>query len=227
MHIQHFFDQETATFTYIVSDAATKYCAIIDSVLNYDMSEGKTRTQSADEIISYVRNNQLIVAWILETHVHADHLSAASYLKETLGGKIAIGEHIRQVLDYWVPIFDTGNDTPLDGSQFDHLFVENEIFYIGNLPVKVMATPGHTPACVSYYIEDVIFVGDTIFMPYIGTARADFPGGSAEQLYDSIQKILALPKDTKIFTCHDYPPKEKTPEFLSLLGWCGKVRLMS
>jgi glyoxylase-like metal-dependent hydrolase (beta-lactamase superfamily II) len=215
MHIQSFFDQETATFTYIVSDSATKHCAIIDSVLNYDMSAGRTCTRSADELISYISNHHLIVEWILETHAHADHVSAATYLKESLGGKIAIGEHIKKVLDYWVPICDTANDTPLDGSQFEHLFVEGEVFYIGKIPVKVLVTPGHTPACVSYYIKDAVFVGDTIFMPYVGTARTDFPGGSAGQLYDSIQKILALPKETRIFTGHDYPPKGSPPAFLS------------
>lgn len=215
MQIQHFFDQDTATFTYIVSDSVTKHCAIIDSVLNYDMNAGKTCTRSADELISYVRNNHLIVEWILETHVHADHLSAAAYLKESVGGKIAIGEHIKQVLDYWVPIFDTANDTFLDGRQFDHLFVEGEVFYIGKIPVKVLVTPGHTPACVSYHMEDAVFVGDTLFMPYVGTARTDFPGGSAGQLYDSIQRILALPGGTRIFTGHDYPPEGKTPAFLS------------
>jgi glyoxylase-like metal-dependent hydrolase (beta-lactamase superfamily II) len=218
MHIQHFFDQETGTLTYIVSDAATQHCAIIDSVLNYDMSAGKTYTRSADELISYVRNNDLIVEWILETHAHADHLSAAAYLKESLGGKIAIGEHIRQVLDYWVPIFDTAKDTPLDGSQFDHLLIEGEVFYIGKLPVKVLVTPGHTPDCVSYYIQDAVFVGDTLFMPSVGTARTDFPGGSAEQSYDSIQKILSLPGETRIFTCHDYPPEGTPPAFMSTVN---------
>jgi len=215
VQIQHFFDQETATFTYIISDSATKHCAIIDSVLNYDMSAGKTCTRSADELISYVKNNHLMVEWILETHVHADHLSAAAYLKESLGGKIAIGEHIKQVLDYWVPIFDTAKDTSLDGCQFDHLFVEGEVFYIGKIPVKVLVTPGHTPACMSYYMKDAVFVGDTLFMPYVGTARTDFPGGSAGQLYDSIQKIFALPGETRIFTGHDYPPEGKPPAFLS------------
>ena len=218
MQIQHFFDEETATFTYLVIDKDTNQCAIIDSVLNYDMNTGRSGTYSADELIQYIKQNNLTVEWILETHVHADHLTASSYLKQRLGGKFAIGEHIKQVLDHWVPIFDSAEDMPADGRQFDHLFTEGEVFYIGKLPVHVMSTPGHTPSCICYCIEDAVFVGDVLLMPYVGTARADFPGGSAAQLYDSIQKILALPDETKVYTCHDYPPEGEAPACVATVG---------
>lgn len=210
MHIHHFFDTDTATFTYVVSDPTTHACAIIDSVLDYDMNAGRTTTISADKVISYVQEKGLKVEWILETHAHADHLTASHYLREKIGGKIGIGEHIKEILKFWVPLFNTAHDTPLDGSQFDHLFKDGEVFHIGSIEVKVMHTPGHTPACLTYLIGDTAFVGDTIFMPYVGTARTDFPGGSAQTLYHSIQKLLALPDSTRIFTCHDYPP-EGTP----------------
>lgn len=218
MKIEHFFEKDTATFTYVVSDPKTSQCAIIDSVLDYDMNAGKTTTVSADKVIAYVRENNLTVEWILETHAHADHLTASHYLREKLGGKIAIGEHIKEVLKFWVPLFNTAHDTPLDGSQFDHLFKDGEVFTIGSIEVKVMHTPGHTPACLTYLIEDAAFVGDTIFMPYVGTARTDFPGGSAQTLYQSIQKLLALPEATRIFTCHDYPPEGQSEGFLSTVA---------
>lgn len=205
MIIKPFFDAETATFTYVVSDEKNKKCAIIDSVLNYDMASGRTTTHSADAVIEYIKGQGLQVEWILETHVHADHLTASTYLKQKLGGKTAISEPIKEVLEFWVPIFNTYEDTPLDASQFDHLFKDNEQFTVGNLEFTVMYTPGHTPACVSYYVDHCIFVGDTIFMPYVGTARTDFPGASAGKLYDSIQKLLSLPDDTFIYTGHDYP----------------------
>lgn len=214
MKIQHFYDNDTANFTYIVSDEDTRKCAIIDSVLNYDIFSGRTSTSSADEIIYYIKKNNLTVEWILETHAHADHLTASNYLKEKLGGKIAIGENIKTVLEFWVPVFNSIKDTPLSGSQFDHLFKDGETFFIGNLEVNVMHTPGHTPSCVSYLIRDVIFVGDTIFMPNLGTARTDFPGGSAKTLYNSIQKILSLPNETKIYIGHDYPEQNRQPQFL-------------
>lgn len=218
MNIHHLFDPDTATFTYIVSDEETNKCAIIDPVLDYDMHDGKTSTSSAEKVIAYVKENNLEVEWILETHAHADHLTGSHYLKEKLGGKIGIGEHIKEVLKFWVPVFNTANDTPLDGSQFDHLFKDGEVFKIGSTQVKVMHTPGHTPACASYLIEDSVFVGDTIFMPYVGTARTDFPGGSAEILYQSIQKILSLPEGTKIYTCHDYPPEGREPSGMSTVA---------
>lgn len=218
MHIEHFFDKDTATFTYIVSDEATNQCAIIDSVLDYDMNAGRTSTASAEKVIEYVKKNKLDVEWILETHAHADHLTASHYLKEKLGGKIGIGEHIKEVLEYWVPLFNTAHDTQLDGSQFDHLFKDGEHFRIGMIDVRVMHTPGHTPACLSYVMGNAVFVGDTIFMPYVGTARTDFPGGSAKTLYQSIQKLLALPEDTKLYTCHDYPPEGQSEGFVSTVA---------
>lgn len=204
--IRTFFDDETATFTHVVTDINTKQAAVIDSVLNYNQDAGRSSTKSADQVIAYIEANQLSVQWILETHIHADHLTASHYLKEKLGGKIAIGEKIKEVLSFWVPIFNTAHDTPLDASQFDVLFKDGEAFKLGDTKVKVMHTPGHTPACSSYLIEDAVFVGDTIFMPDIGTARTDFPGGSAEDLYESVKKILSLPDSTRIFLCHDYPP---------------------
>ncbi len=218
MKIEHFFDKDTATFTYVVSDPKTSKCVIIDSVLDYDMNAGKTTTVSADKVIAYVKEQGLSVEWILETHVHADHLTASHYLKEKLGGKIGIGEHIKEVLKFWVPLFNTAHDTPLDGSQFDHLFQDGESFRIGLIDVKVMHTPGHTPACLTYLMEDAAFVGDTIFMPYVGTARTDFPGGSAQTLYHSIQKLLSLPENTRIFTCHDYPPQGQSENYVSTVA---------
>ena len=226
MKIQHFFDETTATFTYVVSDEATGKCAVIDSVLDYNMHSGRSSTISADKIIAYVNENKLSVEWILETHIHADHLTAAHYLKEKLGGKIAIGEHIKEVLKFWIPLFNTANDTPLDGSQFDHLFSDGEILTIGSIQEKVLHTAGHTPACVSYLMGDTIFVGDTIFMPYVGTARTDFPGGSAKTLYHSIQKILSLPDNTRIFTCHDYPPQGKEIGYVTTVAEQKKTNIM-
>ena len=211
MHIHHLFDPNTATFTYICTDKATKKCAIIDPVLDLDLHAGRTHTAAADQVIAYVEANQLVVTWILETHVHADHLSAAQYLQKKLGGKVAIGEHIKTVLQYWVPLFNAEQDMQLDGAQFDHLFADGEVFKIGVTEVKVMHTPGHTPACVSYLMSHKAFVGDALLMPHIGTARADFPGGSAEALYQSAQKLLALPKQTTIYCCHDYPDPGAAP----------------
>ena len=218
MHIEPFFDKKTATFTYVVSDKLTKRCAIIDSVLDYTPETGQTTTCSADKVIAYIKKEQLIVEWILETHLHADHLTAANYLKKQFDCKTGIGYKITEALNYWVPLFNTTSDTPINGSQFSHLFQDGEQFSIGSLSVKVLFTPGHTPVCVSYLIEDAIFVGDTLFMPYIGTARTDFPGGSALTLYDSIQKILSLPDNTRIFTCHDYPPEGRTFACESTVG---------
>lgn len=191
LKIKAFFDEDTATFSYVLANG--NKAAIIDPVLNYDQFAARSSTKSADQIIAYVSELKLEVAWILETHAHADHLTAAQYLKTQLGGNIGIGSHITKVLEFWVPMFNTYDDTPVDGSQFDSLFEDNETIDLGNLEIKVLHTPGHTPACVSYLIEDAIFVGDTIFMPDVGTARADFPGGSAEMLYNSINRILSLP----------------------------------
>jgi glyoxylase-like metal-dependent hydrolase (beta-lactamase superfamily II) len=213
MKIQHFFDPQTATFTYVVSDNKSNKCAVIDSVLDFDFSAGKISYNSANKIIEYIKSSNLELEWILETHIHADHLTAASYLKEKLGGKIAINNQIKEVLSFWVPFFNNEGDTPLDGSQFDYLFSDGEIFKIGELEARVIHTPGHTPACSCYMIEDNLFVGDTIFMPYVGTARTDFPGASAKTLYNSIQKILSLPNSTKIHVGHDYPLNGESEKF--------------
>lgn len=215
MAVKYFFDSNTATFTYVISDNNSNKCAIIDPVLNYDQYSGTTSTKSADEIINYISQKNLETEWILETHIHADHLTAAKYLKEKLGAKIGIGANVKEVLKFWVPIFNAHDDINLDGSQFDHLLQDGEIITIGSLEIKIIYTAGHTPACVSYLTEDSIFVGDTILMPYVGTARTDFPGGSASTLYDSIHKILSLSDDTKIYTCHDYPPQDKNPSPIS------------
>ncbi|RUP37315.1 MAG: MBL fold metallo-hydrolase [Acinetobacter sp.] len=215
INIKTFFDPDTATFAHVVSDPSTQKCAIIDSVLDYDQYSGRTKTKSADQVIDYITEETLSVEWILDTHIHADHITASHYLKEKLGGKIGIGAKIKDVLALWVPIFNTNKDTHLDASQFDHLFEEAEVFKLGNINVKVLHTPGHTPACSSYLIEDAIFVGDTIFMPDIGTARTDFPGGSAGSLYDSVKKILSLPDETRIFMCHDYPPEGRDVAWLA------------
>lgn len=215
INIKTFFDADTATFTHIVSDPSTQKCAIIDSVLDYDQYSGRTKTKSTDQVISYINQEKLSVEWILDTHIHADHITASHYLKGKLGGKIGIGAKIKDVLALWVPIFNTSKDTNLDASQFDHLFEDDEVFKLGNVDVKVLHTPGHTPACSSYLIEDAIFVGDTIFMPDIGTARTDFPGGSAATLYDSVKKILSLSDEVRVFMCHDYPPEGRDVAWLT------------
>jgi glyoxylase-like metal-dependent hydrolase (beta-lactamase superfamily II) len=218
MEITSFFDKDTATVTYIVSDGATKACAIIDSVLDYDPQAGRTSTAAADQVIAYVKEQGLKVEWILETHIHADHLTAADYIKGKLGGKTAIGNKIINALKYWVPIFGTGRDTPQDGSQFDKLWKDGETFSIGNLKAQVFFTPGHTPVCACYRIENAVFVGDTIFMPYVGTARTDFPGGDAATLYRSIHKIFSLPDATRLFMCHDYPLEGNRPAWETTVG---------
>jgi glyoxylase-like metal-dependent hydrolase (beta-lactamase superfamily II) len=205
--VKSFFDEATFTATHIIVDPATKRCAIVDSVLDYDPKAGRTSTASADELIDYVKSEGLTVEWILETHAHADHLSASPYLKEKLGGKAAIGEHIADVQGIFKKVFNAEEAFHTDGSQFDHLFKDGEEFKIGELDARVMHTPGHTPACLTYVVGDAAFVGDTLFMPDFGTARCDFPGGSAETLYRSIQKVLALPPETRLFLCHDYKAK--------------------
>ncbi|MCT2538388.1 MBL fold metallo-hydrolase [Sedimentimonas flavescens] len=204
--VQAFFDEATNTVTYVVKDPQSTACAVVDSVLDFDYASGRTDTRSADAVIAYIRENGLSVAWILETHVHADHLSAAPYIQERLGGKIGIGDRIKIVQDTFGKIFNEGTEFQRDGSQFDKLFVEGDSFEIGGLDGHVLHTPGHTPACLTYVIGDAAFVGDTLFMPDYGTARCDFPGGSAEALYVSIQKILALPDATRVFVAHDYLP---------------------
>ncbi|MGQ3488919.1 MBL fold metallo-hydrolase [Roseovarius pacificus] len=199
-----FFDDATNTVSYVVRDPAGSACAVIDSVLDFDYASGRTDTGSADEIIAYIKAERLEVQWLLESHVHADHLSAAPYIQQQTGGKIGIGDNIRIVQDTFGKVFNEGTEFQRDGSQFDRLFREGDSFHIGQLRGDVLHTPGHTPACLTYVIGDAAFVGDTLFMPDFGTARCDFPGGSSETLYRSIQKILSLPDDTRIFVGHDY-----------------------
>ena len=199
-----FFDDATNTVSYVVREPEGSACAVIDSVLDFDHASGRTDTGSADRIIAHVRDQGLDCQWVLETHVHADHLSAAPYVQTQLGGKIGIGANITVVQDVFGKVFNEGTEFQRDGSQFDQLFREGDSFHIGQLRGDVLHTPGHTPACMTYVIGDAAFVGDTVFMPDFGTARCDFPGGSAEDLYGSIQKILALPDETRIFVGHDY-----------------------
>jgi glyoxylase-like metal-dependent hydrolase (beta-lactamase superfamily II) len=199
-----FFDPATFTISYVVSDARTNLAAIIDPVLDFDAPSGRTSTASADRLIAHVRAHGLSVAWILETHAHADHLSAAPYVQRELGGRIAIGAHITTVQKTFASVFNLEPDFPTDGRQFDHLFDADEQFHIGDITCSALHTPGHTPACMSYLIGDALFVGDTLFMPDYGTARCDFPGGDARTLYRSIERLLALPGETRMFLCHDY-----------------------
>lgn len=205
-----FFDPATYTVTYIVADPATGEAAIVDPVLDFDPASGRTSTASADAVIAHVAAHGLKVTWLLETHAHADHFSAAPYLAEQLGGKIAIGEHITTVQNVFGKLFNAGTEFARDGSQFDHLFRDGDTFTIGNLPVTVMHVPGHTPACIAYVVGEAVFVGDTMFMPDYGTARADFPGGDARTLFRSLRRILSLPGETRLFMCHDYLPKGRT-----------------
>ncbi|MGB5483705.1 MBL fold metallo-hydrolase [Parasphingorhabdus sp.] len=208
--IKAFFDLPTFTVTYVVHDAETKCAAIIDSVFDFDPASGRTTFASADEVIVYVNTLDLKVEWLLETHAHADHLSAAPYLQEKLGGKIAIGEHIVTVQEVFGKLFNAGTEFQRDGSDFDHLFADGDTFKIGTIDVTVMHVPGHTPADIAYVIGDAVFVGDTMFMPDYGTARADFPGGDARKLYQSMRRLLSLPDTTRLFMCHDYLPEGRT-----------------
>lgn len=204
-----FFDRETFTASHVVVDPSTSACAIVDSVLDFDPAAGRTSTKSADEIIAFVEAERLKVQWILETHAHADHLSAAPYIKQRLGGQIAIGEHIRDVQVVFGKLFNEGPEFARDGSQFDRRFADGDTFKIGDIVARVMHTPGHTPACVTFLVGDAAFVGDTLFMPDYGTARADFPGGNARTLFRSIRKVLSLAPDTRLFLCHDYKAPER------------------
>ncbi|GAB4193320.1 MAG: MBL fold metallo-hydrolase [Wenzhouxiangellaceae bacterium] len=199
-----FFDEATFTISYVVADPDTKRCAVIDSLLDYDQASGRTKTTSADKLIDFVRQNGLTCEWIIDTHVHADHLTAVPYIRKQLGGKTAIGDKIPVVQRVFGQIFNEGQSFHTDGSQFDHLFADGETYHIGNIEAKAIHTPGHTPACMTHVIGDAMFVGDTIFMPDFGTARCDFPGGDAGTLYDSIQKLFEYPDDTRMFLCHDY-----------------------
>jgi len=207
------FDTATSTVTYVVYEKPGSACAIIDSVLDYDPKSGRTKHTSADKVVDFVKTNQLKVEWILETHAHADHLSAAPYLKEQLGGKTAIGDHIGGVQKVFKGIFNMEADFKADGSQFDHLFKDGESIPVGGLVGHTMYVPGHTPACVAYQFGDAVFVGDTMFMPDVGTARCDFPGGDAKTLFASTRKILSLPPETRLFMCHDYPPNGRPVTF--------------
>ena len=212
-HVQPFFDPKTWTVSYVVSDPATGAAAVIDPVLDFDMKSGSTGTESADQVLAYLREHGLKVEWILETHAHADHLSAARYLQEQAGGRIAIGEHIRDVQAVFKKLYNLERNFLPDGSQFDHLFQDGETFRIGEVEATALLVPGHTPADMAYLVDDAVFVGDTLFMPDVGTARADFPGGDAHTLYRSIHRILALPPETRMYVCHDYPPKGRAAQW--------------
>jgi glyoxylase-like metal-dependent hydrolase (beta-lactamase superfamily II) len=211
--VHSIFDPATWTFTHVVYDQKSSACAIIDSVLDYDPKSGCTRTDSADRVIAFVKEKHLKVEWILETHAHADHLTAAPYLKQQLGGRIAIGDHIANVQQVFKGVFNLEPAFATDGSQFDHLLKEGETLSIGGLACHVMYVPGHTPACVAFHVGDTVFVGDTMFMPDVGTARCDFPGGDAKSLYRSVRRILSLPPQTRLFMCHDYPPNGRAVRF--------------
>nr|WP_315492801.1 MBL fold metallo-hydrolase [uncultured Pseudomonas sp.] len=214
--IQPFLDEASSTWTYIVYEADGGSCAIVDSVLNYDPASGRTDTRQADHVVAFVQAHGLQVQWLLETHAHADHLSAAPYLRRALGGKIAIGQSISQVQGVFKNLFNLEPAFRVDGSQFDHLFAPDEVFHIGNLKAQALHVPGHTPADMAYLIDDqLILVGDTLFMPDVGTARCDFPGGDARQLYASMRKLLAFPGDTRLYVCHDYPPEGREAKCLT------------
>jgi glyoxylase-like metal-dependent hydrolase (beta-lactamase superfamily II) len=216
--VNAFFDLDTNTISYVVNDPATNTCAVIDAVLDFNMASGAIDTASADKIIAFVRSKNLQVEWLIETHVHADHLSAAPYLQNMLGGKIGISAEIASVQKIFGKVFNAGTEFERDGSQFDKLFIDNDTYQIGTLKAHTMHTPGHTPACMVHVVGDAAFVGDTLFMPDGGTARADFPGGDARLLYQSIQKILMLPDETRIFVCHDYGPGGRAVEWQTDVG---------
>jgi len=203
--VKSFFDEDTETFSYVVKDPDSSACAVIDSVLNIDYASGTVTHDGADEIIAWIRDQQLDLQWLIETHVHADHLTAAPYIQEQLGGRIGIGANITVVQDVFAVIFNTGDEFKRDGSQFDVLFTDGDSYNIGGLTAYAMHTPGHTPACMTHVIGNAAFVGDTLFMPDVGTARADFPGGDARTLFQSISRVLSLPDETRLFMCHDYP----------------------
>lgn len=216
--VKAFFDPATWTVSYVVFDAPGGHCALVDSVLDYDPKSGRTRTDSADQLIAFVREQNLMVDWILETHAHADHLSAAPYLRNHLGGKIAIGGKITQVQNVFKGIFHLEPEFATNGSQFDHLFEDGDTFAIGTLQAQALSVPGHTPACMAYQVGDAVFVGDTLFMPDVGTARCDFPGGNAHTLYQSVRKLLSLPPETRLFMCHDYPPEGREAQWESTVA---------
>ena len=216
--IKVFFDPETWTFSYVVHAGEGSACVVIDSVLNYDSKSGRTTTKSVDEVAQFIAEKKLRLTWILETHAHADHLTAAPYLQSKLGGKIVIGDHITNVQKVFKDIFNLDERFAVDGSQFDHLLQDGESLGFGDLSLKAIYVPGHTPACMAYEIGDALFVGDTLFMPDVGTARCDFPGGDAKTLYQSIQKILAYPNKTELYMCHDYPPSDRPVAHLTTVS---------
>jgi len=217
--VTSFFDEITYTITHVISDQATKACAIVDAVLDYDAKSGRTSTKMADQVIDYIINNDLRLEWILETHAHADHVTAAPYLQKKLGGRIGIGEHILKVQTVFNVVFNYDKLEASDGSAFDHLFADGEEFSIGNLNVQAINVPGHTPADMAYIVEGkMVFVGDTLFMPDVGTARCDFPGGDAHILFKSIKRIFSLPPDTQLFMCHDYPPDSRPPQYVTTVA---------
>ncbi len=217
--IEAFLDPASSTYSYVIYEHDGGHCAIVDPVLDYDPAAGRTATVQADKIIAFVREHQLQVQWLLETHAHADHLSAAPYLRRELGGKIAIGESISKVQGVFKTLFNLEPEFSVDGSQFDHLFAPDESFRIGNLKATALHVPGHTPADMAYLIDgDVILVGDTLFMPDVGTARCDFPGGNANQMFASIHKLLAFPASVRLYVCHDYPPEGRAPQCQSTVG---------
>ena len=216
--IKGFFDEETSTISYVVYDMTSKKCAVIDSVLDFDFSSGTIDYHNAEKIISFIEKMKLDLEWLIETHVHADHLSASPYIQKKLGGKIGISEKISDIQNIFGKTFNAGTEFQRDGSQFDRLFKDNDEYKIGSIKCKVINTPGHTPACTAHVIGNSIFVGDTLFMPDLGSARADFPGGDARELYRSIQKILSYPDDTLIFVCHDYPPSSRKVEWVTTVG---------
>ncbi|MFN3861748.1 MAG: MBL fold metallo-hydrolase [Roseateles sp.] len=209
--VQAFFDAATGTVSYVIADKASRQAAVVDPVLDFDFKSGRTSTVQADRLRAYIQAEGLTVQWILETHAHADHLSAAHYLRDKVGGRIAIGERIREVQATFKKLYNLERSFLPDGSQFDHLFQDGEVFYIGEVQAQALLVPGHTPADMAYVVDGAAFVGDTLFMPDVGTARADFPGGDAHTLYRSVRRILALPPQTRIFVCHDYPPTQRAP----------------
>jgi len=209
--IQPFFDNKTGTVSYVVADPSTHEAAIVDPVLDFDFKSGRISTEQADKIIAYVKDQGLDVRWILETHAHADHLSGAQFMQSQVGGRIAIGERIKEVQLAFKKLYNLEREFLPDGSQFDHLFKDGEVFKIGEAEVKALLVPGHTPADMAYVIDGAVFVGDTLFLPDVGTARADFPGGDARTLFRSVQRLLALPLETVMYVCHDYPPQGRAP----------------
>ncbi|KOO57571.1 beta-lactamase [Rheinheimera sp. KL1] len=219
IHVEAFLDKDSETFSYVVTDIASKHAVVIDPVLDFDYKSGRTSTQSAELMLAYIQQNELKLDWVLETHAHADHLSAAPFFREHLGAKVGIGAHIKQVQTIFKEVFNLEKEFLPNGAQFDRLFHDGEVVQVGAMTIRVIHTPGHTPADLAYLInEEAAFVGDTLFMPDVGTSRCDFPGGSASTLFQSITKLLALPEETKIYVCHDYPTKGREHEYVTTVG---------